>query len=366
MTTRFATLALSGWLVLAGAALADGRMADEILKDYDAVPAPKYEPAKKDEPGYIREYRQALGRANRRKAELALELLRVQPANPRLSGMLIERWKDTMMSPATAGATVAEIDEALPFFKDEARIKVARQMRVIATVHVHLKAPERAMPEVDRFLADYPKDPLGANLLNGFASTVADPALKLNLLSRLIAEFPDHPAAKAAKGSLAVMERVGKPFMLAFRDAIKNEPVSIEALKGKVVVLDVWATWCGPCVAEMPKLKVLYSQYKTRGVEFIGVSLDQPEDQGGLGRLREFVAKNEIPWPQYYDGKGWDGPLVEELGIRAIPAVFLIDADGILAAIDARSKLETLIPEQLARRDRRGDGAPDSAGGGRR
>jgi thiol-disulfide isomerase/thioredoxin len=263
---------------------------------------------------------------------------------------------NTMMSPATAAETVAEVDKALPFFKDKAQIKVARQMKAIATVQGHLKDPEEAMPEVDRFLADYPGDNLGANLLNGFASTVADPALKLKLLNRLIAEFPDHPAAKGAKGSLAVMEKVGKPFALAFRDAITKEPVSIEGLKGKVVVLDVWATWCAPCVAEMPKMKALYSRYKDQGVEFIGVSLDQPEDEGGLDKLKEFVAKNEIPWPQCYDGKTWESPLVEELGIRGIPAVFLIDADGNLASLDARGRLDMLIPEYLAKAKRSGDG----------
>jgi thiol-disulfide isomerase/thioredoxin len=358
MTSKLVPLVLSGWLALMGAAGAADRTADEILKDYDAVEVVKYEPEKKGQPGYIQEYRSALTRAGRRKAEFARELFRVRPDHERLPGMLIDRWKDTMMSPSTAAGTVDEIDKALPFFKDKARIKIARQMKVIATVHVHLKAPERAMPEVDRFLADYPKDPLGANLLGGFASTVADPGLKLRLLNRLIAEFPDHPAAKAAKGSIAVMEKVGKPFALSFRDAIKKQPVSIEGLKGKVVVLDVWATWCGPCVAEMPKMKALYARYKDRGVEFIGVSLDQPEEEGGLDKLKEFVARNEIPWPQHYDGKGWEGPLVEELGIRAIPAVFLIDAGGKLASIDARGKLDALIPEYLARRDRRGGESP--------
>jgi thiol-disulfide isomerase/thioredoxin len=364
MTLKPVRLALCGWLALTGVALAADRTAEEILKDYDAVEVVKYEPEKKGQPGYVVEYRGALNRADRRKAELAHELFRVRPDHQRLPAMLIHCWKDSMMSPATAAGTVAEIDEALPFFKDKAQIKVARQMRVISTVHVHLKSPEQAMPELDRFLADYPKDPLGASLLSGFASTVAEPALKLRLLNRLIAEFPDHPAAKGAKGSLTLLEKLGKPFALSFRDAIKKEPVSMERLKGKVVVVDVWATWCGPCVAEMPKMKSLYARYKDRGVEFIGVSLDQPEAEGGLDKLKTFVAKNEIPWPQYYDGKAWDGPLVEELGVRAIPAVFLIDAEGKLASIDARGHLDELIPEYLARRDGRDGAVPVSPGEG--
>ena len=68
------------------------------------------------------------------------------------------------------------------------------------------------------------------------------------------------------------------------------------------MVVDFWATWCGPCVAEMPAMKKLYAEYKDKGVEFIGVSLDHKE--GGLGQLKAFVAKEGIPWPQYYQGDG--------------------------------------------------------------
>ncbi len=221
-------------------------------------------------------------------------------------------------------------------------------MRVIAAIHTNLDSPEKAMPQLERFLADYPKDPLGANLLSGFASTVSDPELKVRLLNQLIKTFPDNPATQKAEASLALLKKVGKPISLTFRDAIKGQPVSIEQLKGRVVVLDFWATWCGPCVAEMPTMKALYEKYRTQGVEFLGVSLDKPEAEGGLARLRDFVAKNEIPWPQHYDGKAWDGPLAEELGITSIPAVFLIDANGNLASIDARGKLDTMIPRLLA------------------
>ena len=62
-------------------------------------------------------------------------------------------------------------------------------------------------------------------------------------------------------------------------------------LKGKVVVVDFWATWCGPCVGEMPNMKKLYAEYKPKGVEFIGVSLDQPESAGGLKALTSGPAR---------------------------------------------------------------------------
>ena len=102
-------------------------------------------------------------------------------------------------------------------------------------------------------------------------------------------------------------------------------------------------------------MKHLYAQYKDKGVEFIGVSLDNPEDKGGLTALKKYVSENDIAWPQYHqNGKGGDKNFSSGWGVRSIPTIFVIDADGKLASTDARGKLETLIPELLAKRDQRG------------
>ena len=137
------------------------------------------------------------------------------------------------------------------------------------------------------------------------------------------------------------------PFKLEFTDAIKGSPVSIEGLKGKVFVIDFWATWCGPCMAEMPKMKKLYAEFKDKGIEFIGVSLDQSKAQGGLDKLKGFVAKHQVEWPQYYQGNFWQSEFSSSWHVNSIPCVFLVDAEGKLASVNARGQLEKLLPRYL-------------------
>ena len=121
-------------------------------------------------------------------------------------------------------------------------------------------------------------------------------------------------------------------------------------LKGKVVVIDFGATWCGPCAAELPHMKELYGKYHDQGVEFIGVSLDRPEMQGGLESLKKFVKEYEIPWPQYYQGNGWESEFSQSWGIRSVPTIFVVDSAGKLRSINARDQIDELIPALLKKR----------------
>jgi thiol-disulfide isomerase/thioredoxin len=136
---------------------------------------------------------------------------------------------------------------------------------------------------------------------------------------------------------------------LTFTDAITDQPISTQNLRGKVVVIDFWATWCAPCVAEMPKLKKLYAQYKDQGVEFIGVSLDRPGE--GLKLLQTFVKENGIAWPQYYQGNWWASEFSTSWGIGRFPSTIIVDAEGNLYSTEAYGRLDKLIPELIKKRD---------------
>jgi peroxiredoxin len=97
-------------------------------------------------------------------------------------------------------------------------------------------------------------------------------------------------------------------------------------------------------------MKELYAKYRNEGVEFIGVSLDEPRERGGLDSLKKFVKDNEIAWPEYYQGNGWESEFSKSWGISGIPTVFVIDPEGRLYSVEARGKLETIIPELLKKK----------------
>ena len=140
-----------------------------------------------------------------------------------------------------------------------------------------------------------------------------------------------------------VLALIGKTVPDFTTTDLDGNPISLEQYRGKVVLLDFWAVWCGPCIAEMPNVKKVYDTYKDEGFDIIGISLDIDEE-----RLRNYLKENEIPWRQVFSGKGWDSPVSRQYGIRAIPAPWLIDKDGTLITHQARGEtLEQLIAKAL-------------------
>jgi thiol-disulfide isomerase/thioredoxin len=103
-----------------------------------------------------------------------------------------------------------------------------------------------------------------------------------------------------------------------------------EDYKGKVVLLDFWATWCGPCRAELPNVVAAYQKYHDKGFEVLSVSLDRPQHGP---ELLQFVKANKMTWPQIYDGGYWKARIAGLYGVHAIPCPVLVDGDtGVILA----------------------------------
>lgn len=137
------------------------------------------------------------------------------------------------------------------------------------------------------------------------------------------------------------LKLIGKPIADFSATDLEGNPISLQHYREKVVLLDFWAVWCGPCIGEMPNMKKVYDAYKDKGFDVIGVSFDNDEAE-----LREYLKVCNIPWRQIFDGQG--GPLKKQYGIGGIPSPWLIDREGKLISYSARgTTLWQLVAEAV-------------------
>ncbi len=107
----------------------------------------------------------------------------------------------------------------------------------------------------------------------------------------------------------------------------EGEDISLSDFRGKVVLVDFWASWCGPCRRENPNVLKVYNKYKDKGFEILGVSLDKTKD-----RWVKAIADDNLPWPQISDLKGWSNAVANDYGVRSIPHTILLDKEGKILA----------------------------------
>jgi thiol-disulfide isomerase/thioredoxin len=162
--------------------------------------------------------------------------------------------------------------------------------------------------------------------------TASGGTFALNKSSQTVEETK--PMAALSAGHLAL------PFDVKTTDA--TEVKFPETYKGKVVLLDFWATWCGPCVGEMPNVSAAYDKFHPKGFDILGVSLDQ---KGDGEKLAAFTNSHSMPWPQIYDGKFWQADIAKQYYIQSIPHAFLVDGDtGKIIAEGNDIRGESLAP----------------------
>ncbi len=179
----------------------------------------------------------------------------------------------------------------------------------------------------------------------------------LELLEQLKRDYPDTKPGKSTDAIVANIKQQepGKKIQRSLVEGatfpdfdekdLAGKSLSVGNYKGKVVLIDFWATWCGPCVGELPNVVKTYEKNHDKGFEIIGVSLDQDEQ-----RLRNFTKEKQMTWPQFFDGKGWGNKLAQKYGIQSIPATFLLNSEGKIIGRDLRGEaLEQAVTKALAK-----------------
>lgn len=231
---------------------------------------------------------------------------------------------DGKKSEADLSDELKEFDALIDKHKAEKTDDAARIVFMKAMLYLQVfKKPDKAIELVQQIKKDYPGTEVAKNADDVLDSLKQQEAAQ-KIQSALVegAKFPD----------FAEKDLAGKP-------------LSVANFKGKIVLIDFWATWCGPCVAELPTVIKTYEKHHDKGFEIIGISLDQKEEG-----LKNFTKDRNMTWQQYFDGKGWSNKLAQKYGIQSIPATFLLDGEGKIIGRDLRGEdLEQAVAKALAK-----------------
>ncbi|UUC44019.1 TlpA disulfide reductase family protein [Flavobacterium cerinum] len=234
---------------------------------------------------------------------------------------------------------------------NNSKLAAAQQAKDTATVNSLIKQNMEFQNQLNKksedFIQNHPDSFLSVMLLENFMLYQTMPADKIESYYKKLT-----PAAKENKHGNAIKEflakqtavQVGKPAPDFSAPNPEGKTVSLKESLGKATIIDFWASWCGPCRAENPNVVALYNELHSKGLNIIGVSLDQD-----AAKWKEAITKDQLTWTQISNLKSWQDPIAAQYNVKSIPQTFLLDASGKIVAKDLKgAELKTKVLELLA------------------
>jgi peroxiredoxin len=187
------------------------------------------------------------------------------------------------------------------------------------------------------FIKANPSSPIAVYALNQYAGYEINADKVDPLFNGLSPAIQQWPSAVSLKDRIEIARKtgIGKYAMDFTQNDTLDRPFRLSSLKGKYVLVDFWASWCGPCRAENPNVVKAYNQYKDKNFTVLGVSLDRP---GQKEKWLKAIHDDGLTWNHVSDLKFWDNEVAKQYGIRAIPQNLLLDADGKIIAKNIRGE----------------------------
>ncbi len=213
-------------------------------------------------------------------------------------------------------------------------------------MHIEASGQDTLTPDLEKemlaYLHDFPDDPDDAQLQSMRLESLqkSDPATASKMLDALLKD-PNPAVVAMAQAQVRMRDLMKKPLELQFT-AVDGSKVDVSKLRGKVVLIDFWATWCGPCMQRVPDTVDAYNALHGKGFEVVGISLDQDK-----AKLEAVTKSSGMTWPQYFDGKGWDNAISASYGITSIPRMWLVNKKGMVVDTDVEDGLQEKVEKLL-------------------
>lgn len=181
------------------------------------------------------------------------------------------------------------------------------------------------------FVTTHPNSPIALYCVNVFAGWDINPELVAPLYAKLPATTQQSFSGKNLGDRIAIARKtaIGNVAPEFVQNDTLGNPVALSSFRGKYVLVDFWASWCGPCRRENPMVVKAFQQFQPKGFTIVGVSLDQP---GAKEKWMDAIHKDALTWTHVSDLKYWENEVAKQYGIRAIPQNFLLDPSGKIIA----------------------------------
>jgi thiol-disulfide isomerase/thioredoxin len=240
--------------------------------------------------------------------------------------------------------SIRDADKAIPNLSDPPSLAIAHNLKGVILMGLadgKMDKLQKAQTEFQAARQLNGSDPTFLLNLGMVKLKMKDDEAGIALLKQFLEEAPDGIAAQTARRFVEKPRRARESFAPALAvTTLQGEKYSLDAMGGKVVVIDFWATWCPPCVESVPELKDLLKKYPREKLSLISVSADDDED-----KWRNFISEKHMDWPHYRDA---DGAIEEAFGVHAFPTYLVIDGDGIIRQRIEGANQQQSVASQIA------------------